>query len=103
MRERATADLLQLGDAVEQAIRTALGTQLAPEARQRLEMILGDISTKEPGDAVPLAQARRDSRGIHVLREIGTAAAVERLIDLSATKSSNPTLPEEAREALRQI
>lgn len=103
-RERATTDLICAGDSVDKPVRAAMQGDVSPEAQSRLKLVLSDISEKEAGDTRSIAQVRRESESVRVLREIGTPSAVERLIELSADRNENRAkVAEEARAVLRQI
>ena len=83
VRERATCDLIQAGDAAVPPIQEALKSNPAPLAQHRLEMALRDI-TSNPLDAKGSTRpAERAANSVNALRTIGTPAAKELLVDLS--------------------
>jgi HEAT repeat protein len=106
-RDRATADLLHAGPVVEPQLRAALDGAPSAEARSRLEQVLRDF---EPAGSEPAGPegaetsggARRDARVVQVLGDVGTPAAVEQLISLTAAPAA-PELRREAKAALREI
>jgi hypothetical protein len=105
-RDQATSKLIDLGEAASAAgnliseLKSALNTDLSPEAKTRIELVLKDITSKANGDNQSIASAQRESRAVRILSEIATPVAIEKLIDLSAINSS---VAKDARAALRRI
>jgi hypothetical protein len=102
-RERATTDLSQAGPSIVPQLRAAAEGELPAEARVRIATLLDELTDIEAGAKAPRAQLRRDRRLIRVLREIGTANAIEALIKLSASDTPGSTVANEARLALRKL
>jgi hypothetical protein len=80
-RDRASADLDQLGARVEPEVRRQLASRIAPKLRQALEDFLkilpGDVHFPPPGERL------RHLRAVAVLERIGTLEA-ERLLETLA-------------------
>ena len=78
VREKATSDLLKIGERIVSAIDTALAKQPPLETKKRLE----DLRTKTTG-AVLQGERLRDFRGVELLEQIGTPAARQLLQGLA--------------------
>jgi hypothetical protein len=79
VREQATCDLIQAGDAIEQPVGDALKRGVTPQVQHRLEMALRDVTTREPGSQASAARVLREANCVKLLGEIGTPAARELL------------------------
>jgi hypothetical protein len=95
-REKATAELEELGEAVAPTLRRALASAV-PESRKRL----GRILEKMDG-AAPSAERLRTGRAIEGLERIGSAAAREVLKALAGGAPDAP-VTQEARTALERL
>jgi WD40 repeat protein len=97
-RERATADLMQLGKLADPMLRKALAKPPSLEVQRRIERILQKIK-----GGVPWAQERlRLVRLMEVLEKIGTAEARQGLEKL-AQRAPEPDLKQEASAALERL
>lgn len=96
-RTRATAQLEQLAEVAEPALRKALRDHPSLELRRRLEQLLDGLPPK------PLPPARlRPLRAVEVLEAIGNRAAQEHLEKL-ARGAPAARLTCEAKESLRRL
>ncbi len=95
MREKATAELAKLGKAVEADLKKAHDARPSPEARWRLEGLLGRLT-----DAFSEETAR--VRAAAVLETIGTIEARQALEDL-AKGPPDSRLTKEAKAALQRM
>jgi WD40 repeat protein len=77
-RERASGDLGRLGTKARPALKAALCGRPSPEARSRIERILG-----APGASIPSPGLLRTGRAIGVLERIGTDEARRVLEELA--------------------
>jgi hypothetical protein len=99
IRERAACDLIQAGEIVVDAVRTTLAKSPPPVAQHRLEMVLRDITTREPSAAISTAQLLRAQNGVRALKEIATPTAMQQLQNL-ARQDDNSELTHQAKAAL---
>ncbi len=95
-RQRATRELEQLNETAVPALRRALSTSPSPEARRRLEEILGQL--EEPSSAAQL----RSHRAIEVLERLGTPEA-KLLLQALAHGVPGARLTEDAEAALERL
>jgi RNA polymerase sigma factor (sigma-70 family) len=93
-REKATAELQQLGEAAGPAIRQALEGKPGLEQRRRLEALLRKLE-----GAVAEGEALRSSRAVRVLEYAGTPEA-RRLLQALAGGAEGARLTREAKAAL---
>jgi WD40 repeat protein len=93
-RERATADLAQLGELVEAPLRAALPTA-SPEARERLKGLLAKLEKTTP-------EQLRAIRACEILEGIGTSEARALLAEW-AKGPAGATLCREAGESLERL
>jgi hypothetical protein len=97
-RERATADLSQLGKLADPMLRKTLAKSPSLEVQRRIERILQKIK-----GGVPWPQERlRLVRLIEVLEKTGTAEARQGLEKL-VQRAPEPDLKQEARAALERL
>jgi WD40 repeat protein len=94
VRDKAAAELAELGRVAEPALRRALEARPSLEVRRRVEQLLGKL-------AAPEAERFRVIRAVEALERMGTAEAREVLRDLEAGHEG--LLPEEARAALARL
>jgi WD40 repeat protein len=78
VRDKATRDLEQLGDAAAPALREALDAQPSLEVRRRVDGLLQKLA-----NPVPTAERLRELRAVAVLELIGTPEARRILTNLS--------------------
>ncbi|MCI0462384.1 MAG: WD40 repeat domain-containing protein [Gemmataceae bacterium] len=97
VRERAAAELAQLDEPAESALRQALAGMPSLEMRQRMEKILKDRDGKPP-----LQELLRALRAVEVLERIGTPKARAVLTTL-ARGYAEARLTREARAALTRL
>jgi hypothetical protein len=97
IREKAQADLQELGELAEPALRQALAQKPVPEVRQRLETVLGRLR-----GPVMQPEKLRLLRAVAILEEIGTPAAHQLLEDLSQG-TPEAWLTREAKASLRRL
>jgi WD40 repeat protein len=96
VRQKATADLEDVGDLAVPAMREALAKGVAPEARQRLEQVLRKLTLRSPeGELI------RNLRAVEVLEHIGTPEA-RQVLQTLAGGAEGARLTVAAREALRR-
>jgi len=95
VRQRAEAELSQMDEQAEAALREALTGQPPLELRQRVEKLLDQLK------AVPTPEQLRQVRAIEVLEQIGTADAQAVLQRLAAGSAARPT--REAQAALERL
>jgi WD40 repeat protein len=95
-RHRATAELEDLAEAAEPALREALKTPLAEESRRRVERLLEKL------DPLKSAKRLRALRAVEVLEGIGSPEA-RRLLEELAAGIPNAQLTREARAALERL
>jgi hypothetical protein len=93
-RERAGAELRELGRVVEPALKRALEAGPTIEAHRRLERLLKDITG--PGERA------RPVRAVQALEYANTPAARTLLKDLAAGPADEP-LSQEAKAALERL
>ncbi len=95
-RDRATKEIRRLGDAAEPYLRTALDGDLSPEARRRVEGLLGELDpVRSPG-------VLRGPRAVEALEMIGGEDAKELLKALSAGDPA-VRLTREAKASLARL
>jgi hypothetical protein len=97
VREKASADLLALGEAVRPAIERTLKAQPALEVRRRLEAIREKIDQQ-----VLSSDSLRAVRAAEALEAIGTPEA-KRLLALLARGAAEARLTQEASAALDRL
>ncbi len=97
VRRRATAELEQMGRAVEPALRAMLEDRPSLEVRQRVELLLGRWSGARPSAEQVLAQ-----RGTEVLERMGTPEARE-ILELLSRGAAPDWLMLEARLSLKRL
>jgi WD40 repeat protein len=97
VRQKASGELAELGEAAVPFVRKALEANPSLEARKRLEALLA----KEPW-RVPTGETLRSLRAIEVLEMIGTAEAKSVLKDL-ANGTAEAWVTREARAALNRL
>jgi hypothetical protein len=95
-REKASKDLRELGDAVEEALRAALAKKPSPEMRRRAERILAQLDTSRSPSLL------RSLRAVEVLEHLATTEAKE-LIRKLAEGPSEARLTREAKAALERL
>jgi WD40 repeat protein len=96
-REAAGRGLEALGEDVEIALERALAAKPAPEARRRLERLLGRLRRGEP-----TAVRRQRARALEVLEQVGTPEA-RRLLEALARGAAEARLTQEAKAAARRL
>jgi dipeptidyl aminopeptidase/acylaminoacyl peptidase len=95
VREKATAELKNLGKAAEPAMRQALEQAPSAEVDYRLKLLLSNLSGEAPRNIHLI-------RAIEVLENQGTGEA-RALLDQLAGKKSKEPLASEARAALERL
>ncbi len=95
VRQQASAELAQLAELAEPALRQALQGSPALEARRRIEELLQKLKGVSP-------ERLRALRSVEVLENIGTKAARQVLTELSGG-AANAGLTREARAALDRL
>jgi sugar lactone lactonase YvrE len=97
IRQRATAELEQLGDAAEPALQHVLAGQPSLEVRQRAERLLAKLR------AAPVSGERlRVLRAMEVLEYIGTPA-VRPVLESLARGAPEDQLTQEAKASLKRL
>jgi RNA polymerase sigma factor (sigma-70 family) len=96
-RQKAAAELEELGEAAAPALRKGLTGHPSAEARRRIEQLLDKL----PG-LVTAAELLRSLRAVEVLERAGTAEARRALEEL-ARGSAEARLTREARASLRRL
>jgi RNA polymerase sigma factor (sigma-70 family) len=91
-RRRAFNELKKLGAEAEDALRKALSARPSPEARRRIEALLGAVKSQHVGIL----------RGVEVLERVHTVEA-RRLLDTLAHGLPDARLTQEAKAALKQL
>jgi hypothetical protein len=94
VREQATRELEQLGDAAAEALRQALRRAPSPEVRQRAEALLDRLD-----GARMAADVLRGLRAVEALEQAGTPEA-RQLLEALARGAEEARLTREARAAL---
>lgn len=97
VREQATKELAQLGDAVEPLLREQLTASKSPEVGLRIEVLLESLR-----QSVADADTLRALRATEVFERIGTPEAREALQDL-ANGASGAKIASRARGALARL
>ncbi len=97
VRERATADLEELGGSAEPALSQALAGKPSPEARRRMQQILEKL-----GGFITDPQRLRTLRALMVLEQIGSPEARSVLKEV-AQGPRGDTTTEAARASLRRL
>jgi dipeptidyl aminopeptidase/acylaminoacyl peptidase len=100
VRERASAELRQAGDAVEAALRREATHGPPPEARRRIGELLQALPPPKPG--VLTGETVRTVRALGVLERAGTAEA-RRLLRELAKEGRVEQVRAEARAALERL
>jgi WD40 repeat protein len=95
VRDKATRELEQLGDAAEPALRRALAGRPSPEARRRMEQMLEKLAS-------PSGDRLRALRAVEVLERQATAEA-RQLLDKLAQGIPAAPLTREAKAALDRL
>jgi hypothetical protein len=97
VRERAQIELSRLGHAARASLLSASRTQVSPESRQRLDILLSGVRGPDL-----TADGLRADRAVEVLERVRTAEAVRLLKEWSAG-AEGATLADSARFALARI
>jgi hypothetical protein len=116
VREKATAELEDMGKDAAAGLREALEKRPSPEAQRRMERLLGALEEAELPP--PRRRPRRDEperpppatfsralamrRGLEVLEHVGTAEARE-LLKTVARHAPEDALKEDARASLKRL
>jgi hypothetical protein len=95
-RQKAAAELKELGDLAQPALEKALAGDVALEVRQRIERLLRDVAATPAGDRL------RELRAVETLALAGGPEAREALADL-AKGAPEARLTRQARAALRAL
>jgi len=95
MRQKATAELEQMGAAAEPALRKAQKAKTSLEVRQRLNGLLAKLDG-------PSGEWPRVQRAVEVLEHLGTAEARQALKTLARTASEG-RVKEESQAALQRL
>jgi WD40 repeat protein len=95
-REKATGELISMGDPVARSVRQALAGELTPEGRRRVERVLRDL---EPDQCLDVL---RQVRAVQTLEAISTPEARQLLRDL-ARGLPGARLTEEAKSSLDRL
>jgi WD40 repeat protein len=95
-REKATREIVTMGEQAGPALRAALAGQPSAELRRRAEEILRKIDPAQSGDAV------RGVRAVELLEYVGTPEAKKLLAEL-AKGAPQARLTEEAKAALERL
>jgi len=99
VREQASQDAAELGEAAEPYLKDLLGSTTSAEARHRIRRLLADIAGKP---LVLSADQQRAIRAVQVLEQIGDAQAREVLARLSVGQPA-AQLTQEAKNALARL
>jgi hypothetical protein len=94
-RQKATAEIEEIGDQAEPALRAVLQGKPALETRQRVERLLAQIAT-------PAGERLQALRAVEVLEHIGNAPA-RRLLGVLAKGAPDARLSREVRESLGRL
>jgi WD40 repeat protein len=97
VRQRASEELERVGEQAEPALRTALAGEPAPEARRRMERLLGKLV----GPFTSLDQLRT-LRAVEVLESIGSTEA-RRVLEKLSSRTAEARLSREAKAALGRL
>jgi WD40 repeat protein len=95
VRDKAMKELAALKAAAVPALREALTSNLSPEARRRVEVLIAQVSPA-------VSESLRALRGIHVLEQIATAEA-RQVLQTLVSDDPNTALAREARAALARL
>jgi WD40 repeat protein len=98
VRERASAELLKMGEPVVPFLDRRLAEKLPLETRQRLQLLRGKLAV----EGALTGERLREVRAIEVLERIGNAEAREFLQALAAG-GDGALVTEEAKETLRRL
>jgi hypothetical protein len=98
IREKASRELLQLGELVVPASRKALKGKISPEMKKRLEELLGSIDShgNMSGERIQILRA------LEVLERVGTPEA-RQLLQRLADGAKGALQTEEAKESLQRL
>jgi hypothetical protein len=96
VREKSTAELAKLGEAVESALRKALEGKPSPEARRRVESLLHKLRRVSPEP-----ERLRELRALEVLERIDSPE-VRQLLTTLAEGLPEARLTREAKAALQR-
>lgn len=99
VREKASRELHRLGEVAEPALHRALANRPAPEARRRIERLLGMLRAERLS---PPADRLRAVRAVEVLERIGNPAA-RRVLAALARGTPEAQLTVEAQAALERL
>jgi WD40 repeat protein len=91
-REKATADLLKMGEPIEASLRRALSDRPSLEVRRRIENLQAKLRR----------EILRATRAVEVLEQIGDAEAQALLSELAQGVSDSP-LTQEAKASLQRL
>jgi hypothetical protein len=97
VRDRATQELQRLGEQAAAALDQALKQSPSPEARRRMERLLGQLR-----GLPPTAELLRALRAVEVLEHVGTPQARE-LLETLARGTTEARLTQEAKAALGRL
>ncbi len=97
VREKASAELAKMGEAVKPLLRQALRRQSSPEVRLRLNLLLDQMRTSDSG-----GELLRGVRAVEVLETVGTPEARAVLKALS-TETPRTWLTDESVAALQRL
>jgi hypothetical protein len=97
VREKATHELEQAGQAAKEALVKALAAKPAPEKRRRLEELLERL-----GRTGPTRELLRPLRAVELLERIGTPEA-RQVLEALGKGDAGARLTQEATAALRRL
>jgi WD40 repeat protein len=96
-RERASAELARLADRAAAELEKVLAAGPSPEARRRVERLLGTVAQREP-----TGESLRAFRAVEVLEHLATPEACA-LLQRLAGGAAGARLTREAKESLRRL
>jgi RNA polymerase sigma factor (sigma-70 family) len=96
VREKASRDLLDCGDAAETALRKILAGQPSPELRRRAEALLEQL------DPAHSSERLRELRAVEVLEHVGSPAA-RAVLEALSKGAPDARLTRDARAALDRL
>jgi hypothetical protein len=98
VRERATRELVEIGEAAEPALRRVLADKPSLEVRRRVEPMVKDLERR----TATCSTALRDWRAVEVLEYLGTPEA-RQLLQRLAGGVPSALLTREAKAALQRL